>query len=372
MRFVSGSEVWQRSRPVAIPLLLMAVVATVDIGSPPDVHLGPLLIVAPAVTVTAARPRLTAAVGALAVVAQVMIGVERDALYTLNIWMQSTALAVISGFLVVYCNLIQRSTRELARVRTVSEAAQRVVLRPLPERIGPLRIASCYQAADDEAHVGGDLYAAARMPHGTRLLIGDVRGKGLGSISDTALLLGAFRAAAHRQAPLPELVAYLEGSVSWGLAEFPQGDQDVGERFVTATVVDIPDDQPLIHMISCGHPPPLKLHQGKATALQVSHPSPPLGLGGLSEASYEPATFDFEQRDLLLLYTDGVTEARDRHGDFYPLAERVGTWAAVDSPAALVRKVAADLLVHVGAPLDDDVALIAVERVHPTWTGPVT
>ncbi|WP_313904694.1 SpoIIE family protein phosphatase [Streptomyces sp. SLBN-118] len=88
------------------------------------------------------------------------------------------------------------------------------MLRPLPQRIGPLRIASVYLAAEAEAQIGGDLYAAARTAQGTRLIIGDVRGKGLEAIGDAALRLGAFRAAAHRQADLPALVAYLEGTVS--------------------------------------------------------------------------------------------------------------------------------------------------------------
>lgn len=55
---------------------------------------------------------------------------------------------------------------------------QRVVLRALPERIGPLCVAASYQASDAHATVGGDLYAAARITGATRILIGDVRGKG--------------------------------------------------------------------------------------------------------------------------------------------------------------------------------------------------
>lgn len=145
------------------------------------------------------------------------------------------------------------------KLRSVSMAAQEVVLKPIPHRIGPLRIASVYLAAETEAQIGGDLYAAARTAKGTRIVIGDVRGKGLEAVGDAALLLGAFRAAAHKQADLPELVAFLEGTVSSDLDDpaAPEGEaEDRGEAFITAAVLDVPDHDPAIHMINCGHPRP--------------------------------------------------------------------------------------------------------------------
>ncbi|MGW5171621.1 hypothetical protein ACWEQ1_30100 [Streptomyces nodosus] len=63
----------------------------------------------------------------------------------------------------------------MARVRSVAEAAQRALLRPLPDRLGPLHIACSYLAAGKDACIGGDLYAAARTGSRTRLIIGDLR-----------------------------------------------------------------------------------------------------------------------------------------------------------------------------------------------------
>lgn len=151
--------------------------------------------------------------------------------------------------------LRDRYGRELAQVRTVSEATQRAVLRPLPRRIGPLRVASVYLAAEEQAQIGGDLYAATRTSASTRLIIGDARGKGLTAIGDAALLLGAFRAAAHRQSSLSDLMAYLENSVCWSMVE-PTASEQEGECFITAAVIDIPDAGEKVEMISCGHPPP--------------------------------------------------------------------------------------------------------------------
>ncbi|WP_405784270.1 hypothetical protein [Streptomyces sp. NBC_01378] len=134
---------WQpRHALLALPLCLIAVVTVVDTLAPPDVHLGPLLVAAPAVTAAIGGARLVAAVGALAVVAQLVIGVARPGWpLTLNHEMQILSLAIVTAVIATFCYLRERRQRELAQVRSVSEAAQRVVLRPLPSRLGPLKVA---------------------------------------------------------------------------------------------------------------------------------------------------------------------------------------------------------------------------------------
>nr|WP_232247276.1 PP2C family protein-serine/threonine phosphatase [Kitasatospora azatica] len=359
-----------------LPLALIAVITVVDVLSPVYIHLGPLLVVAPAITASFAGPRLTALVGVLAVAALTVIGVLRDGLTTANHEAQIASLIVVSAMVVAFRALQDRHAQELVQVRSVSDAAQRVLLRPLPTRIGSLRIASVYLAAEAEAQIGGDLYAAARTTSGTRLIIGDVRGKGLTSLGEAALLLGAFRAAAHLQATLPELAAYLDGSVSWDLAAATDGDPpsdeeedgtggaraDAGESFITAVILDIPDDGSEIQIINCGHPPPLLLHDGRVLTLDARSPAPPLGLGGLIEPQYRPDVFSFTGEDRLLLYTDGVVEARDSARVFYPLTERFQAWSA-ERPAVLLSHLRRDLLHHAGGRLGDDAAMVAVERV---------
>ncbi|MBD0693188.1 PP2C family protein-serine/threonine phosphatase [Streptomyces sp. CBMA123] len=361
----------------ALPLALIVVITVVDILSPPEIHLGPLLIVAPALTASLAGPRATAAVALLAIAALTVIGAVRDGLTSANIETQLSAQVIVSVLIVGLRVLRARHERELARVRSVSEAAQRVLLRPLPERIGTLHLASVYLAAEAEAQVGGDLYAAARTTDGTRLLVGDVRGKGLASLGDAALLLGAFRAAAHLHADLPGLAEYLDGSVCWDLAQLAEARQaersrhprppedapdEGGESFITAVLLDIPDDEALVHLIDCGHPPPLLLRPEGVTTLTTRHPAPPLGLGELAPVSYEVQTYPFRPGDRLLIYTDGVIEARDAQRRFYPLTERVTAWQA-ERPGVLLHHLRRDLLAHVGRRLDDDAAMVVVERL---------
>ncbi|THA86715.1 PP2C family protein-serine/threonine phosphatase [Streptomyces sp. A0592] len=340
------------------PFVLIAVVTVVDILAPPEVHLGPFLAAAPAMTASFAGPRMTAFVGLVAVLAQVIVSATRTTLTDLNHTFQIIALVMISVFVTFFAHLREVHEKEVVQLRTVAETAQQVVLRPLRDRIGPLGVASVYLAAAAEAQIGGDLYAAARTATGTRLIIGDVRGKGLEAVGDAALVLGAFRASAHQEAGLSGLVDYLEAAVS---ADLDGGDE--GESFVTAAVLEIPDDEPVLRLISCGHPPPLVLlRDGGTVGLDVARSAPPLGLAGLVAGAVAAQTFAFGPGDVLLLYTDGVLEARDRAGTFYPLAERVAAWTGM-RPQALLDHLCEDLLAHAaGNRLDDDAAMVAVER----------
>ncbi|MFC9238196.1 PP2C family protein-serine/threonine phosphatase [Streptomyces decoyicus] len=379
---------------VLLPIGLIVAVCVIDVLAPPDIHLGPLLVAAPAITAAFAGPRLTAAIGALAVAAQVAIGIARQVLFTGNLQAQIASLVVVSGLVVLFTVVRERNERRLTQSRSVATVAQQVLLRPLPARSGALEIASFYQAAEEEAEMGGDLFAAARTTSSTRLIIGDVRGKGL----------PAYSHAAHRQATLPRLAVHLDGAVRWdssqwdnvpgaesgpeavigadpgsgsgllsaaapvpdpapGTAPGPGPVLDTDETFATVALLDIPDRWHVLRLINCGHPPPLLLRGGRATPLFAERPALPIGLGGLAGApDYEVETFPFEPGDLLLLYTDGVSEARDGRGTFYPLAERAGAWSE-SSPQQVLRRLRADLLAHTNGRLGDDAAAVAVRRL---------
>ncbi|WSN46359.1 PP2C family protein-serine/threonine phosphatase [Streptomyces sp. NBC_01296] len=350
---------------LAVPLAMIALVTVVDVLAPSDVHLGPFLVAAPAITASFAGPWITAVIGAVAVLAQTAM--VRGSVTDLNHTFQISALVLISVFVTVFAHLREVHEKEMIQLRSVAETAQQVVLRPLRERIGPLRIASMYLSAVAEAQIGGDLYAAARTAQGTRLIIGDVRGKGLEAVGEAALVLGAFRAAARHVGELPELVAYLEEAVASDLddADIPAkeiGDQN--ERFVTAAVLDIPDHEPELHIISCGHPPPLLIRGHHVLPLEVELPAPPLGLAELLHPNVATETFAYAPGDTLLLYTDGVLEARDGSGAFYPLQERIATFPGA-GPHDLLRHLHSDLLAHAaGGVLGDDAAMVAIQRVQ--------
>jgi serine phosphatase RsbU (regulator of sigma subunit) len=347
---------------VVIPFVLIAVITALDLSVPTDIHLGPLLVIAPALTASLAGPRLTALAGGLAVAAEVLIGVFHGGVGTANHMAQIIALFVLSALVVLVSFVRERRDRELSRARSVAATAQHVLLRPPPRRIGPLRVAWLYLTAEDEAQIGGDLFATARAAHpSTRVIIGDVRGKGLASIGEASMVLGSFREGAHRDSALSDLVAALEDSVCRNLEEVADTEHDPGEHFITALVVEIPDEGPRAEMINCGHPPPLLVRDHQVEVLDAHRPAPPLGICGLpTHAGFRTDAFTFEPGDMLVLYTDGVIEARSPTGDFYPLAERI-PFLPTTGPDALLHHIHRDLLAHTGGPPADDVALLIIE-----------
>lgn len=112
-----------------------------------------------------------------------------------------------------------------------------------------------------------------RTPMGTRLIIADVRGKGLPAVSATAMVIGAFREASHHPCTLPELAAHLDRSICKNINEAGVLEQ-AEELFVTATILEMPDDEPVVHSVTCGHPPPLLLRVKEVVTLEASQPAP--------------------------------------------------------------------------------------------------
>jgi serine phosphatase RsbU (regulator of sigma subunit) len=207
-------------------------------------------------------------------------------------------------------------------------------------------------AAEAEARIGGDLYEVIRTPFGVRLLLGDVCGKGLGAVETAADVLGVFREAARAEPDLAKVAGRLDSA----LARRP-----ASEEFVTAVLVGVPETPGPAIMVNCGHPPPLLCRDGRISEVEPPADAPPLGLLGLVGGSYRARSLTFDCGDLLLLYTDGVAEARDKADRFYPLAQRLAVLSHRE-PEALLDELLVDVRTYVGSGLTDDAALLAVRR----------
>ncbi|MGW1797225.1 PP2C family protein-serine/threonine phosphatase [Streptomyces sp. NPDC001984] len=252
-----------------------------------------------------------------------------------------------------------RRERTLADVRFVADMAQRVLLRPVPHRIGELQLESFYLSAAAEARIGGDLFEAVPTPHGVRLLIGDVRGKGLQAVETAATLLGAFREAAHDEPDLPALAGRVETSMSRHAEQLPGSGSEVVERFTTAVFAEIVTDDRIVRVVNCGHPPPLLVRPGEVRELDRGRSAPPLNIGMLVGEPYDVDSYDLRPGDQVLLYTDGVTETRAPSGAFYPLVDRVRSWGPLP-PRKLLDRLHDDLVAYSHNQLHDDTAALTV------------
>ncbi|MER5423756.1 PP2C family protein-serine/threonine phosphatase [Streptosporangium roseum] len=336
-----------------LPFIVMALVALIDFGSGPTSGLLPLLALGPAFASVACGLARTTVVGVIALALCVALGLYNDIL-----WTPRTNITVVAILGVTVASVLAsagrlRHERQLADVRSVAEAAQRVLLRPVPRRAGPgIGVAVSYTSATAEARIGGDLYEVVTTPHGVRIIVGDVQGKGLEAVETAAVVLGAFREAAHDEAKLQGVVARLENALTRELS---------GEQFVTGILAEITGGTS-ITVINCGHPSPMVLgSDGEHWFADPPDEALPLGMGSLKASEPVPHQIPFEPGDQVLFYTDGVIEARNGTGQFYPLPARAHLLNGADPQLAL-DALRADLLRHVGRPLGDDAAMLLLRH----------
>ncbi|MFJ3714473.1 PP2C family protein-serine/threonine phosphatase [Streptomyces sp. NPDC090057] len=346
-----------------LPVLFVAAVLLLEPVTPVQWPVSFVLIALPLVAAFAHRPVVVVAAAAFAVLLEGALAgtpccAGRQVGY---LWERHYVAAYVCTALVGALGTILaahriRRERTLADVRFVADIAQRVLLRPVPHRIGDLRLESLYVSAAAEARIGGDLYEAVPTRFGVRLLIGDVRGKGLLAVETAAALLGAFREAAHDEPDLAALADRVETSIGRRAAQL--GGSEAGERFVTAVFAEIPSEGRVVRVVNCGHPPPLLILPGEVRELDRGRSAPPLNLGVLVGDAYHVDVYPFRPGDQLLLYTDGVTETRDADGAFYPLTERLRRWGPLP-PRELLDRLHDDLLEYGDNRLQDDTAALA-------------
>ena len=338
--------------PAGLPAIAVAVVIVADLLLTDTTVLG-LVVAAPLLAANFSGPWTTGAYGVLAFATETLLGitdnvyVPGDRLAAQLIRMACIALiAVLAVFL---CRHRLAREQRLTQVTKVAETAQRAILVPVPERIGPARVAVHYESAASDALIGGDMYAVVLTPHGLRVLVGDVRGKGLDAVRMSARVLAAFRERAGDDADLTVLLDHMDHTVARSAVD--------DEEFVTAVLVQLTNTG-AVTVVGAGHPYPFVLSQGRAGALEDPSPRPPLGLGGRAE----PTTLQLDPGDRLLLYTDGLTEARDpRSRAFLSTGTILGALVADREPADAVAALQHDVLQWSGGVLHDDIALVLVE-----------
>ncbi|MEV6684647.1 PP2C family protein-serine/threonine phosphatase [Streptomyces sp. NPDC051130] len=336
------------------PVILTVVIAGLAYATPPELAFSRLLPAAPALAAAMWPVLPTVLLGTVCLL--LMIGLSL-VFPDLGTWWTAAGIIAVTVAAAYGSHVRLQRERTLFQVRLVADAAQQVVLSPLPRRIGGIEIESLYLAAAAEARIGGDFYEVVDTPYGVRLLIGDVRGKGLPAVGAAAAIVNAFREAAYGEADMVDVARRLDASsVRYNAAFPPEGPM---ERFATALLAEIPHEGGHIRILNCGHPPPLLLNRGKLRVLESATPSPLLSLAELIGDRYNVDTYDFTRDDLLFLYTDGIAEARARDGEFFPLA----AWMRKQPPTPPRELLAAlhrDLLHYSRGRLEDDIAALAV------------
>lgn len=326
----------------------LAVLLVVDVATRNgDVALAPLFALSPLIA-SAVLPAIpTAGFGIAATLSATLSALWNVSASSPQQVVSVVDVALVSAAAVVIAAVRVRRERRFGRVAAIAEVAQKAILPTLPMHARRVNVAVRYLSASRDAMVGGDLYDCYHSRTHTRFLIGDVRGKGIGAVEQAARVIRAFRQAAAIQTDLAavadDMSSYLE----------PFFDE---EEFVTALLVDTTEASRL-RIVSAGHPPPVLVRNGE-TVLLDSPPGVPLGLGH----GYRERTVTWTPEDRLLLYTDGLSEARNHSGDFFPLHDLAPSLSAQPLDGALDRLLSVVRRHVTDGNLSDDMALLLLEH----------
>jgi serine/threonine protein phosphatase PrpC len=245
------------------------------------------------------------------------------------------------------------------------------VLPPLMFACDTVTVAAALEPAYEVAGDSVDYAVDAGM---ARIAVFDGMGHGLQSSQLAVVAISAYRNARRRGASLLEVVRGIDAAVT---AVFG------GEAFTTALVADLDTDTGMLTWVNAGHPPPLLLREGKLVKELETEPVLPFGLaeGLVANADIPVGRQQLEPGDLLLFFTDGVTEARSPTGELYGVERLTDlvrrNLAASMPPPETMRRVVRDLLDYQQGQLSDDATLLALEwrtggkeKLLPNTGGP--
>ncbi|MGW7005290.1 PP2C family protein-serine/threonine phosphatase [Streptomyces sp. NPDC054933] len=356
---VPNPSAWMRWLPAAY----VAAVLLIEPVTPVQWPVSFLLIALPVIAAYTLGPVSVAAVTVFAVSFEaVLAGTPCCAgRMTHDLWERHYVGAYISTALVGILGTAlaghrKRQEAHLLHANSVAEALMHTLLRPVPHQVGHVLAASLYHPAEAGTMVGGDLFDICATQAGERAIIGDVRGKGLQAVRTVADVLGSFRQAAYDPGDLLRVAVSMERRIA------READAILDdELFVTAALIEYDAGANRVTIINHGHTEPVLISRGEVHAL-TGPPALPLGLGTLAVEPPAAYTHHFTRGDVLLLCTDGLVEARDHSGTFYPLLDRLRhRFAGRPAPAPIdvIDFLDTDLPQHARA-LHDDVAILAI------------
>jgi PAS domain S-box-containing protein len=220
----------------------------------------------------------------------------------------------------------------------------------LPERLPLLpgwETSAAYEAGERGADVGGDFYDIATTPDGHLVFLGDVTGKGVDAAALTALVRHSVRTAA-RFDPRPSAVMALVNDV---LLEQPR----IAPVTLVCALISREEDEVRLTVAAAGHPRPLLKRD--ATVRELGRHG--VLLGALAGMRWSEDIVVVEPGDVIVLYTDGVTDTPGEHDRFGPERLAAVVAAAPDAPPLLLGRLEAALReFQVGTFADDRAVLV--------------
>ena len=333
----------------AATLWLLAVLVVEAATRNPEFVPSMLYALAPLIACSVLPTSLTAAYGVVAVALTAISSLWNQSWGSQQMWVRVVDVALVSGAAVALAAVRVRREQQVARITSIAEVAQRAVLPRVPSQVGPVLAGVRYISASEDALVGGDLYDWFHSEQRICFIVGDVRGKGVGAVEQAARVIRAFRQFVAIEPELPTAAA----KMSAYLAPFMDD-----EEFATAALIQV--DRQQVTLVSCGHPPPLLIRTTGDAELLDPPACLPLGIGD----TYEAARATWSPGDRVFLYTDGLSEARNRRDEYLPVPLLATLLQAADLEASL-DGVVDTVLGHVpNGRFTDDLAVLLLENAY--------
>lgn len=269
------------------------------------------------------------------------------------------ALAAQASVTLENVHLFSELKASYHRERKIAGTLQQSLLPSVPdnEQVDAIQFAHKYQAALDESYIGGDFFDLFSLgEHKRGVVMADVSGKGLKAAVQTAMLKYTLRGFALEDPDSPSRVLARVNDVLCS----PMSSHD---GFVTLFYAVLNTQTGELVYANAGHEPPL-VREAAGGAVRPSPACDGLALGAMSGVVYEECRDVLAPGDLLLLYTDGLTEARADDGSFLELEGLTALLPRADvSAAECVRAVYAGVSAFAGDVRRDDVAMLVLRRL---------
>ena len=222
----------------------------------------------------------------------------------LSTWFEVRVYPALEGLSIYFQNVSQRKALEeklehmAERERNIAMQLQAALTPALPDNIPHLSLTKYYEAALDEAWVGGDFYDVFPVEDGcTALVVGDLSGKGLAAAAQVATVRNMVRYAIFRSRTLAVALTNL----NMVLVE-----QKLLTGFATLFVGAFDDTQHTLTYVNCGQEPGL-IRRADTGLIEQLLPTGPV-LGAISNSTYTERIISLSPGDALALFTDGITE----------------------------------------------------------------
>ncbi len=265
------------------------------------------------------------------------------------------SVAFLAGQAVEYTE-IHEELLELGRRNVELGVARSVQLAFLPQRAPrtlAYQFAHHYRAAQ---YVAGDYFEYIELPNGRlAVVVGDVAGKGISAALTMARLCSDVRYALLTTDTPAEAVSKLNWQLSVQFPDLP---------FTTQVLCVLDDHANTMTVVNAGHPYPLLRRANSKQVKQLDEVGgPPLGIQ--ASHTYEQFTVALQPGDLVLLYTDGVSEAMNRNDELYNARMGSALVKAGVEPKHVIRAVLNDVRIFSeGRGFHDDVCLVGFLRRH--------